>query len=162
MSGRAVGGVAGAGCGVFGLASLLVGVGVTVWLGSQVMDRVDPSPSTKPAPAMAISPRGDLPDGLEVQVTASGLTSGPVTVMTCVTDRLPATTPEPPCDPSGAQQATASADGSVSTTVLVTRTVTVTGTPYDCGAFAGACSLVVQTPDAPDQGAQIPLTFVGT
>src|SRR5688572_15913161 len=45
--GRAVGGASAVGCGVFGLGGLIVGIGLTVWLGSTVMSSTGGSGGTK-------------------------------------------------------------------------------------------------------------------
>ena len=188
MSGRAVGGAAGAGCGAFGLLSLLLGVGLTVFLGMRVFDSVgspkkqadsvsdqvaaaggsaDASgkvsltvPGTAGGPGeLVLAPDRGFSDGARASLSGTGLTPGPVEVTQCLTNESRAAGVLGACDPSSTTTATVAADGKLAVPVTVKRVASVLESPLDCAAFARACVLVVHTHDSLDGSTQIGLVF---
>lgn len=174
MAGRAVGGAAGAGCGAFSLVGILLGVGLVVWLGSQVGSTStgsgDGTTATVPSlpdgygpvdPALSVeaTPKGDLRDVGTVLVVGTGFEPGPVEITTCLAQGSRGAGGLAGCDPASTIVAEADPDGRVAADHRVTRIIDVLATPYDCAAHAEACVVVVHPPGAPDQGAAAAIAF---
>lgn len=189
MSGRAVGGAAGVGCGAFGLVGLLVGVGLTVWLGmrvtSSVGDGVGAARSTTTLPG-AVDPSGHglsglgtltvpggatgtgrleagpstgLSDGAPVRVAGSGLAPGATSVTQCLRFETRAAGVDGACDDTTSVAGTVTASGDLVVGTTARRVITVLDTRYDCAAFAGACVLVAHDTGALVDIAEAPLSF---
>lgn len=184
MSGRAVGGAAGAGCGALGLVGLLIGVGLTVWLGMRAMDSVGSGtrgtrtttaagegdgpgglgtltvPGTgAPTGTVTLDPAIGLGDGMTVKVAAADLEAGAWEVTECLTNQTRAAGVDGACDPSTTVRASVPASGDLAAGFTVQRVIRVLDAPYDCAAFAGACVLVVHPRDSLEGAPQAPLTF---
>lgn len=176
-----MGGAAGAGCGIFTLVGLLVGVGLTVWLGSQVLGGGGSSsgaggaggarsalddlqhasvPGTVPAgQRITVTTDGTLVDGDSVRVGGTGLAPGPLQLTTCLAheQRLPEGLAG--CDPDTTVEASAGDDGTLVADYQAHRVITVGDVGYDCAAFDGACVVVAHPAGHPDQGPEAGLTF---
>lgn len=188
MSGRAVGGAAGAGCGAFGLLSLLIGVGLTVFLGMRVFDSVgspkdqadsvsdqvaaaggsaDASgkvsltvPGTGSGPGtLVLAPARGFADGDRVALSGSGLAPGAVEVTQCLTNESRAAGVLGACDESTTVSVDVASDGKLMASVATKRVISVLDSPYDCAAFARACVLVVHEHGSLDGSTQVGLTF---
>lgn len=183
--GRAVGGSSAVGCGVFGLGGLLVGIGLTVWLGSQVLSSTtggdtrgakpttdvstlssnlaelmpSAAPDLEPSgAALRIDPPSELEDGTTATVVGTNLSPGPIDITACLA--IDTSSGSDSCDPSTAVRSTVAAEGTVELSYEVARVLTVDGTAYDCAARPGACVLVGLRPDIPlPSGIAAPLTF---
>jgi hypothetical protein len=95
-------------------------------------------------PMLLLSPAGPYADGAEVTVSAEGLAAGPIEVSLCLTFQTRAAGPDGACDTAaGTIEAEVASDGTLATTLTARRAITVLGNTYDCGAFAGACSVIV-------------------
>ena len=185
MSGRAVSGGVAAGCGAFTFVGLLLGVGLTVFLGSRATDSLGGSgsngktgldhltsevsslvASTQPGgPAtgarLVLSTPAKLGDGGSIGVAGQALAPGEAQLTTCLTIREPY-----PADGGGqcdldttAPAGTVDQRGEVTTTYRARRVITVHGTRYDCAARAGACSLVAHPVGRLDGGAASIIVF---
>lgn len=168
----------GGGCGGLSLIGLLVGVGLTVWLGSMVMDGTFGGDSPKPrdtetlasvidssttvprGAAVAVTPTSDLTEGAEVTVTSDAFPAGTeVRVETCLARTSVVTGDASPCDPREIALAVVDERGHLAARYPVTRVVTVAGTPFDCASKPGMCVVAVtDTADATRTGA-VPVTF---
>ncbi len=185
--GRAVGGASAAGCGVLGLGSLIIGIGLTVWLGSTVMsstggggasrtkattpdaqvstlsstlDELGPSPATgmEPSGATLATSRG-LADRGATTLRGTSLSPGPIDVSTCLA-KTGTRFEVGGCDPSTTRTVDVGAGGTLASKVPIHRVITVEGTAYDCAARPGACALFGHRPDNPlDTGLAAPLVF---
>lgn len=154
---RPVGGASAVGCGVFGFLSLIIGVGLVVWLSSMTLDGSsssddDASPSTtRPASVVDLATTGakvavaapaDLADGGAITVTGTGLPAGPasVSIEVCLA--------HPPagdgCDPASGSSAAIGAEGGLTTQRTVDRVITVDDVAYDCAAAASVCVVRVR------------------
>lgn len=184
MSGRAVGGAAGAGCGVFTIVGVLLGVGLVVWLGSSIVpsgggdggsgggaevglspddvadlgiDQVVPTEVT--GTGVSLTDDGSLDDGESVFVDGSGFAPGTVELTVCLTDESRVAGGLAGCDPATATTVEVGDDGVLDAGYQVQRVITVSDVAYDCAAVSGGCSLVAAPPGAPDQGPAAPLLF---
>jgi hypothetical protein len=170
---RAVGGASAAGCGIFGVGSLLIGVGLTVWLGSMALsgstggDRstttaATTAPVTVPAlpaaAAITLDPAEALGDGGPTVVTGVGFAAGPVVVALCLT-HAPGTL-EARCDSAVDAPIDAEPDGEWLLPFVTPRLITVDGTAYDCASAPGVCSVVAHLPGGTD-GVSVPISFAG-
>lgn len=169
------------GCGAFGIGGLLVGVALTVWLGSMALsgstggdrgskrpkgtsdvssldstidDLSSPVPGLEPSGATLVAPDGLAASG-DLQLTGTNLSPGPIAISTCL-----AATDAPACDPTTTITVTVGGDGRLAAAVPIHRVITIDGTAYDCAARAGACLLFGQRPDNPlDTGLPASLSF---
>lgn len=169
------------GCGAFGIGGLLVGVALTVWLGSMALsgstggdsrskrpqstsdvsaldstldDLSSPVPGLEPSGATLVAPDGLAASG-DLRLQGTNLSPGPIDVSTCL-----AATDAPACDPSTTVTVTVGGDGRLDAAVPIHRVITIGGTAYDCAARAGACTLFGQRPDNPlDTGLPAALSF---
>lgn len=157
------------GCGIFGLGGLIVGVGLTFWLGSQALsggggskpeasDRSTTTTSTTapavedlpsdqpPGAALAIEAPADLGDGGTVILTGSSLTPGPLEVSICLAGgpRSGLDT----CDRGRTTQVEVGPDGTFELSLTVPRVLVAGGGATDCAAGPGTCVLAAQRPDA--------------
>lgn len=170
--GKAVGGASAAGCGVLGVGGLLIGVVLTVWLGSIALsgstgssdgDRPARTSSTSttlpPLPANAAitleDPEGRT-DGGQMTIVGSGFAPGPVVVTTCLTHAPGGLGNR--CDGATDVTTDAAADGSWMLSYATDREITVGGTTYDCAASPGACSVIAHLAEAND-GRSAPFAF---
>lgn len=179
--GRAVGGSSAVGCGAFGIVGLLVGVGLTVWLGSMALsgstdggdgpkppeatpeistldsaidDLQSPVPGLEPSGATLEVPAEVAANG-DLPLRGTDLSPGPIRVSTCL-----AATDAPACDPATAVELVVGGDGRLAADIPIHRVITIDGTAYDCAARPGACMLFGQRPDNPlDTGLPAALTF---
>lgn len=180
--GKAVGGASAAGCGIFGLAGILISVGLVVWLGSQATTNVggathapdssgaqslesqasalvNPSTPGVAGRDLQITAPGKLDNGGVITVAGADFDPGPIEVTSCVT-HLPANASGSTwCDPSTTAVATVLADRSFALSYPAKRIITVEGTAYDCAAFFHACSIVAHPKGAFDKGSVRGLTF---
>lgn len=106
------------------------------------------------APSVSVVPDTDLVRGQSVTVTASGLPAGSVAVLQCGDDSAFAYD----CDLTGLTFLPVDANGAISTTKTVRRTIPSVGGYRDCAASAGTCELVVAT-SAAQLVARHPLAF---
>lgn len=168
----------GGGCSGLSLVGLLVGVGLTVWLGSMVMDGTLGDDSPKPrnaetlasvvdspttaAVSMAISvaPTTDLVGDSEVTITSDAFAAGTeVRVDTCLARSSVVLGDSSPCDPSRESLAVVDGRGHLDVRYVVARVVTAGVTPFDCTSEPGLCVVTVtDTADATRVGSA-PLTF---
>lgn len=175
MSGRAVGGAAGAGCGVLSLVGVLASVGLVVWLGSQAIDlgggEPTAAPSSVPVPStdattaratLTLGAGGPFADGDEVAVGGRGFAPGPIELTTCLAHEARSSGGLLGCDPSTTVSASVASDGLVVGTYRVPRVVVVADVAYDCAAFAGACQLVAHPPGDPSTGIVADLAIEGS
>lgn len=178
MRGDGAGGCVGGGCGGFSLIGLLIGVGLTVWLGSMVMDgtfgddepvrrdaeslaSVVDSPTTEPdALTISVTPATELVEGTEVTVTSDAFAPGSeVRVATCLSRSNLVTGDASACDQDTTRPAVVDDRGRLVVRYAVPRVVSAGATPFDCAAEARLCSVVVtDSTDATRTGAA-PLTF---
>lgn len=140
---------------------LLVGVGLTVWLSSTVLDRERDGVGRRPATsftapdevgagvALAVEPHEELDDGQVARVSSTAFAAGAtVTVRQCLT-------PSPgtalvlggaTCDEGAApREVVVDARGHLVVDLVVRNVVTAGGLPYDCAGEAGFCSVVAST-----------------
>ncbi|MFN8016586.1 MAG: hypothetical protein U0P45_00535 [Acidimicrobiales bacterium] len=182
MSGRAVGGGAAIGCGAFTFVGLLLGVGLTVFLGSRATDSLggsgdsglkdlktkasvlasQPVPGTTPTKGrITLTMPATLADGGKVGVAGHDLAPGPIELTECLTSREP----YPPdgggqCDlTTTTSGGTVTGRGELAGTYAVRRVITVQGTRYDCAARVGGCTLVAHPKGRLDSSATGPLAF---
>jgi hypothetical protein len=160
-------GKAGAGCGAFGLVSLLLGVALVAILGSKVMTDLGGKGSSSKADAgfattdLQVSPDGPWADGQRVVVSASGFEPGAqVRVATCLGQEFATLRSLANCTATGTVLANADGDGHLEATYPVSRVVDIDGDRYDCGGSAGACSIVAAPPSSADRSASAPLVLV--
>ncbi|MCB0970479.1 MAG: hypothetical protein KDA97_03020 [Acidimicrobiales bacterium] len=172
MSGRAVGGAAGAGCGVFSLLGVLLAVGLTVWLASQATSSSDVQDEAadqaaelgmRPEDAAALAADGRLPteaagttvsvtddggldDGESVFVDGAGFAPGPVDLVMCLTGEARLADGLAGCDPDTSMPTEVGPDGVLDAGYQVRRVITVADVAYDCAASRGACELVASPP----------------
>lgn len=155
---RPVSGGVGAGCGAFSLVGLLIGVGLTVWLGSIVVGGIGGSGrdtnrnSNRSAPAgganVEVQPPGSLADGTEAQIHGTGFIAGStVRVSVCLPQDRRA---QRRCADAGAKVATADALGEFDATLTVRSRITVAAKTVDCGHL-GACLVVARSTSGPDR-----------
>ena len=176
------GGAWGAGCGVLGLLGLLLGVGLTVWLGSRAFDattgkdgpiddaRDIASASTLTVPGNTAGPAGTgivlapadgLTDGTSVAIEGTGLPQGEVRATVCLTFQTRAAGALGACDETTTTTLEVAADGRAIGRIVVPREIRVITDAYDCAAFAGACSVLVHQGDSLGGAAEAPLSFAG-
>lgn len=170
----------GGGCGGLSLLGLLVGVGLTVWLGSMVMGgslggdspkandaetlaSVVDSSTTAPgttALAVSVNPATDLGEGAEVSVTSDAFPAGAeVRVDTCLARANTVTGDAARCDAPGSLPAQVDAKGHLAVRYVVARVVTVGGVPYDCGTKAGLCVVAVTDAADPTRTGSVPISY---
>ncbi len=168
----------GGGCGGLSLVGLLIGVGLTVWLGSMVADGVFGGDSPKPrdaaslasvidssttvpaTAAVAVEPATDLVDGQRVVITSDAFPAeAAVQVDLCLARPNAVSGSDSPCDPTAAALDPVDARGHLVARYDVRRVVTVGGTPYDCASEAGLCVLRVTAVDDPATTGSAPLAF---
>ena len=135
------GSAAGAGCGVFGLLGLLIGVGLTVYLGSRALDSssglIGGGGGSKVAAAAVTLGPGRPPEGTSTAVASVDFVSGAdITLTTCLahTDTGPWQ-----CDPTTATHATVDVLGELRADYPVHRVVRIAGKPVDCSVPAAGC-----------------------
>lgn len=184
MGGRAVGGAAGAGCGVFTMVGVLAGVALTVWLGSQVVssggggggsdddadfglrpddvaslgiDEVLPTDVT--GTTVSIADDGSLDDGESLFVDGVGYQAGTIELTMCLTIEARVAGGLAGCDPATTTAVEVGDDGILDASYQVRRVITVADVAYDCAAVREGCSLVAHLPGAPDQGPDAGLVF---
>ena len=138
-------GWASAGCGAFSLLGLLIGVGLTVWLGSRVMDDVGgsigPSVRSGATPTLLASPATAITDRQTITVDGAHFDVGAtVTVVQCARVRT-----ADRCDPSTTTSAKVSALGSLESPFVVHRALVLAATPLDCAAPGSRCFLRAST-----------------
>jgi hypothetical protein len=164
---------------VFGFLGLIVGIGLTVYLGAQAMSGVGGSSgkdrTTTRNPDEAAQRLGDElkgltgdtvlglePSGATLTITApGGLADGArATVTGAQLSPGPgelltclaagsASGEAPRCDESTRAAVTVDATGSLRSAYPARRVVHVGGTAYDCAARAGSCVVMLHRPDNP-------------
>ncbi len=131
----------GAGCGVFGLLGLLIGVGLTVYLGSRALDSSSGligggGRSKVAAAAVTLSPN-PVPEGTNASVVSVDFVSGAdITLTTCL---VHTGTGPWRCDPATAAHATVDVLGELRAEYPVHRVVTIAAKPVDCSAPEARC-----------------------
>ena len=186
--GRAVGGASSIGCAAFGLGSLIIGIGLVVWLGSNVttsttgggradngdtavtdvsslssdledlVSEYGASPGLEPLGA-TITVTADLPAEGTAAVAGHDLSPGPIDLTSCLT-KAGSTDGVAGCDAATTVSATVDGDGTLALDYPLHRVLTVEGVAYDCAARAGACSLFGHRADNPlDTGLVASLAF---
>lgn len=133
----------GAGCGVFGLLGLLIGVGLTVYLGSRALEGSSGligggggSPAKLAFADVTLSPN-PVPEGTVATVRSNDFVSGAdITLTTCL-----APTGDRPwrCDPSTAMHASVDVLGELGADYPVRRRITIAAKPVDCSTAAAQC-----------------------
>ena len=175
------GGAWGAGCGVVGLLGLLLGVGLTVWLGSRAFDATtgDDGPTdaardiasastiTVPGDAagspgsIVLAPADGLADGTSVAIEGAGLPPGEARATVCLTFQTRAAGALAACDETTTTTLEVAPDGRAIGRIVVPREIRVLTDAYDCAAFAGACSVLLHQGDSLGGAAEAPLSFAG-
>lgn len=169
-----MGGASAVGCGVVGVGSLLIGVGLVVWLGSMALSGSTggsdagsvPSPPAQvtlaetgePAGAeLAITPDAELGETGQVSVTGTGFAPGTVELIVCLAAPLEG---QLACADDGGSAAAVSELGTFDLAFEVRRAIVVEDTPYDCVVRPGACVLRTRRVEGPpDRGLAVPLAF---
>ena len=161
------GGGARVGCAVLSLLGLLVGVGLTAWLSSRVLDdrpggaRSGPATSLPEAPdagvEVAVTPARDLDDGEVVRVASSAFPAGAtVALRQCLTPSRGTALvlgPGGGCDDVAPPVvAVVDARGRFEAELVVRGVVTVGGLPFDCAESAGFCSVLASTEEPTPDG----------
>jgi hypothetical protein len=159
-------GKAGAGCGAFGLVSLLLGVGLVAFLGSRVLTDLGGDESSSKATtgfrtaALRVAPASPWDDGDRITVSAPGFEPGSeVRITTCLGQEFATLGSLVNCSASGAVVVTADDAGAISGEYPVARVVVIDGDRYDCAASPGACSIVAAPPSSADRTASAPLVL---
>lgn len=162
-----------AGCGGFSLVGLLVGVGLTVWLGSMALSGSTGGGSTRrsggqpgaastttlPSVAVDLSPRTGLTDGAKVTITSDAFGANrAVSVLVCTRGADLGTGADACGDPIASLRTDAA--GHLAGQVAVPRIVEVGLGPFDCAEDAGRCSVVLRAAGEPAAQASVPLAFV--
>jgi len=176
-----VGGCVGGGCGGLSLIGLLIGVGLTFWLGSIALDGGGGGHSQKraetdavssilatsttqpPTASITVRPATGLTAGATVIVSSAAFAPGlKVRVSTCLSRANLATGAGSLCDDATATIGTSDRNGHLNMAYKVPRSVTVDGLPFDCAEAAGTCVVAaVSTVDAAKLGSA-PLSFTPT
>lgn len=179
MSRDGVSGCVGGGCGGLSLIGLLVGVGLTMWLGSIAMNggfgsNKDKSGDEKasvssvlattttlaPTAPITVSPTTDLTDGATVTVRSSAFPAGSkVRVTTCLARATLATGDAALCDDTTGSTGATDASGHLNVPYRVPRVVTVGGTPFDCAEKPESCVVTATSVDRPALHGAVPVTF---
>lgn len=168
----------GGGCSGLSLIGLLIGVGLTVWLGSMVVDGTLGGDSPKPRDAatlasvidstttvpsnaaIAVDPATDLTDGTVVTITSDAFAAGAeVRVNTCVARSSVVTGDAEPCDPATGALEVVDERGHLVARYPVARVVTVGGTPFDCAAEPARCVVAVTDTADPARTGSVLVTF---
>ena len=169
----------GGGCGGFSLLGLLIGVGLTVWLASMVVDGsfggdspergnaetlasvVDPPTSAVADPvAITVAPATDLVDGAEVTITSDAFPAGAqVRIETCLTRSKVVTGEASPCDPTATALDVVDPRGHLVVRYPVARVVDVGGTPFDCAGEPARCVVAVTDVADATRTGSAPITF---
>ena len=161
MGARNASGVVAGGCGAFSLLGLLIGVGLTVWLGSMALDGIggggsssrDRAPDVSTVPgtgdtAVTLTPDGPLAAGTPIRVAGTGyIATSKVQVLACL--RPVGDGPPTRCDPTGAVEAKVDALGEIDTTYIAPAAVTVDGRAQDCTTRNARCLLVARSRTGP-------------
>ncbi|MCU1372096.1 MAG: Neocarzinostatin family [Ilumatobacteraceae bacterium] len=182
--GKAVGGASAVGCGAVGLVGLLIGVGLTLWLGSMALTGStggDPrpattlaGPTTSTAPPSTLDDRSDagLPpeatvvvlagndfdDGGRITVRGSGFPVGPIAVTMCLADTPLAA--DARCDATTRVPIATGPDGGWTLVYPAPRVITVARVAYDCAAVPGGCAVLAQLDSRTDDvGVSARVTF---
>lgn len=163
MGARPVG-KAGAGCGAFGLVSLLLGVGLVAYLGSRVLTDLGGDSSSSRATTgfttteLTVSPDAPWSDRQTITLSASGFEPGAqIRVTTCLGQEFATLRSLGNCAVVGSVVVNADGDGHLEGTYPVARVAVIDGHRYDCGASPGACSIVAAPPSSADRSASTPL-----
>jgi hypothetical protein len=159
---------------VVGVGSLLIGVGLVVWLGSMALpgstggsdtgSGPDPSvPVTlaetgEPIGAeLAIAPDAELAEAGQVSVTGRGFAPGAIELVVCLTAPLEGGLA---CADDDAVRVRLSEPGAFDRALEIRRVVLIGDTAYDCATRAGACVLRTRRAEGPpDRGLAVPLAF---
>jgi hypothetical protein len=184
MGNRAVGGASAAGCGVLGFGGLLIGVALTVWLGSQVTGGIgggggsdgskDLQELTSEVSALAnptidglpvggatltVTSTATLDNGDLLPITGMAFEPGPIEVTACLANVERTADGAAACDLTTTAVATVDGRGSFGLMYPAKRVLVVDGTAYDCAAAYQACTIVAHPKDAFDVGTTAGLTF---
>lgn len=170
-------GCAANGCGAFSLLGLLIGVGITVYLGSIVMSDTGGhvggtagSPTTSAASGasgassgrpgtggarISVTPSTGVTDGRSVLVVADGLPGlTDVTVAECAR----VVGQDLGCDATTSSADTTDLDGHVEQRLVARRRLTIAGRAVDCAATGTACD--VRAAPTPTSEAAVPSPIV--
>jgi hypothetical protein len=147
MSGGRGGSAVSAGCGAFGLLSVLIAVGLAVWLSSRVLDSTGTTVTAGHRTAsIAATPATDLSEGQTIPISGRDFTpNGSVDIFQCA---RPHTTPL--CDRSGQHTIDVDADelGRFNSALTVHRLLRTTGGTFDCAAPQSRCEVRAAEPDS--------------
>jgi hypothetical protein len=169
------------GCGGFSLLGLLIGIGLTVWLGSMAVDGMRPatkdaSPltasgtSTSVAGATApevqavevtVSPQQGLAEDATVTVASDGFPAdAEVSVTTCLAGSGSAKVAAgAPCDPASTATFRTDAAGHLAASYRPSRLVTASGMPFDCASAPKQCRLQVAATASPHLVGSVDISF---
>lgn len=168
-----MGGASAIGCGVVGVGSLLIGVGLVVWLGSMALSGSTggsdtgsgPDPSVpvtlaetgEPIGAeLAIAPDAELGETVQVSATGSGLEPGAIELVVCLAAPLEGGL----ACADDAVRVRVSEPGAFDRALEIRRVVLIGDTAYDCATRAGACVLRTRRAEGPpDRGLAVPFAF---
>ncbi len=164
MGARPVAGGVGAGCGAFSFVGLLIGVGLTVWLGSIVVGGIggsggegagkEASATALGRTTLSVDPSGPLADDTVARVHGTGfVATSAVRVSVCLAEEVG---PIRRCADDGARVIHADVLGAIDTTVTIRAAVTVGARTVSCSG-SNACILVARATTGPDRVATAPL-----
>ena len=168
---KQVSGGVGAGCGTFSLLGILLGVGITAFLGAQVMGDLGGSSTGKDRVAASqglfLSPIGTVRDGQKVQVTSNQLPADmPVVLSSCLNldhDPLASGEDAPRCDPNTQLLARTDKTHHLKVTYMIKRTLDIDSVALDCAIQPGQCILqavAVNQPPGAKAGTPLPSVMV--
>jgi hypothetical protein len=158
-----VGGAVGAGCGALSLAGLLVGVGLTVWLGSVVMGDIGGSRSASRGTrseelAVAVAPAEKLDDGSPVFVTSSAFRPNElVGVAVCLAADIDRGIDA--CDTVSSTRYFTDSDGRLAVRFAVPRVITVGKDAYDCADVPERCLVVAAAEEDRNRSGGVAVSF---
>lgn len=181
MAKDGVSGCVGGGCGGLSLIGLLIGVGLTVWLGSIAMNGglgghdnkasgrtsvssvLATSTTLAPTAAITVRPATDLAEGATVTVSSAAFPAGTkVRVSTCLSRATLATGTASLCDETTTSNAVVDRNGHLILGYKVVRAITVNNVPFDCAEKAGACVVTATSTVDGSKHGSVPLTFTDT
>src|SRR3954471_8967922 len=146
MSGGRGGGAWSAGCGAFGLLSVLLGVGLVVWLSSRVVDDTGHVTNAHHTASISATPSSDLSEGETIQVSGRDFTpNAQVAIFQCA---RPHTTPL--CDRSPLNTVELDADelGRFNSALRVPRLLRTKGGTFDCASPESRCEVRATEPSS--------------
>lgn len=169
MGMRNVSGGSSVGCGAFGLLSILLGVGITAFLGAKMMGDIGGtgSPPSTTVPGLALSKPGTVSDGEVIVVTSHRLPADtPVAVTTCLNldhDPLASGLVEPRCDDTTRVVTRTDKAHHLRVLYKIRRNIRIDSRALDCSIQPGLCILHAVANGSTDAALAIdaPLTVAG-